>query len=204
MTKRAIARRGDRTTHGGMVLAGDPTFIVLGKEVARVGDPVSCPRCKCVTQIVTGSPTAFDGTMVARHDDLTACGAKLIASQFTDVVDDGTEPETGAVSQDLLSESAGTSNSLAEAASSEQEEASQSNESFPRRIRFQAIDPISGQPMPKRPYVLTRENGVQHGGLTDSGGYTEPIDTDEPERIAVHFMFANPDGRTIDKEELLP
>jgi uncharacterized Zn-binding protein involved in type VI secretion len=59
MARRPFVRVGDRTTHGGVVLTGDPTFSIHGKQAARVGDEVSCPRCKRVSKIVTGAPTAF-------------------------------------------------------------------------------------------------------------------------------------------------
>ncbi|MCT8349735.1 PAAR domain-containing protein, partial [Photorhabdus temperata] len=40
-----IIRQGDKTSHGGAVLAGDDSFQILGKGVARINDPVSCPKC---------------------------------------------------------------------------------------------------------------------------------------------------------------
>ncbi|MCP3655437.1 PAAR domain-containing protein [Herbaspirillum sp.] len=70
---------GDRTSHGGVVLTGDQTWLIDGAAVARIGDKVSCPRCKRIATIVTskdptfvsnGQPAAFDG-------DITDCGATL-------------------------------------------------------------------------------------------------------------------------------
>ncbi len=50
-----------------------------GKQIARVGDRVSCHR-KC--RIATGDPAfIIDGKAVARHGDKVSCGATLIASQ---------------------------------------------------------------------------------------------------------------------------
>jgi uncharacterized Zn-binding protein involved in type VI secretion len=40
---KGIVRIGDKTTHGGMVLAGSGTMIFHGIGVARLNDPVSCP-----------------------------------------------------------------------------------------------------------------------------------------------------------------
>ena len=203
MAKRAIIRRGDRTTHGGTVLTGDPTFILAGREVARVGDSVSCPQCKRASKIITGAPTMFSGQLVARHDDVTDCGARLIASQATDTCEDGSE---GAGTSATLSNmpparvaADGADDIAASAAMT-----SASDDDTPRSVRFQAVDPTTGQPLPKRPYVLTCEDGSQHGGLTDAEGYTKTIDASAPEHVAVHFMFADPDGQTIDREELLP
>lgn len=79
---RPVIRVGDKTSHGGEVLSGSPNFIVDGKQVARMGDQVSCPQCKAPTVIGSASPTYItDGKGTARDGDTTACGATLIASQ---------------------------------------------------------------------------------------------------------------------------
>lgn len=72
---------GDTTSHGGSVLAGDSIFQADGKPVARIGDPVVCPKCKGVFPIISGSPNLIgsNGNMVARQGDSTACGAILVA-----------------------------------------------------------------------------------------------------------------------------
>jgi uncharacterized Zn-binding protein involved in type VI secretion len=75
---------GDRTSHGGTVVEASSSTDTHGKRIARVGDKVTCPRKGHgrVTTIATGDPTMLiDGKPAARHGDLTACGATLIASQ---------------------------------------------------------------------------------------------------------------------------
>ncbi|MBX3680883.1 PAAR domain-containing protein [Cognatazoarcus halotolerans] len=75
---------GDRTSHGGTVISASPTSDCNGRGIARVGDKVSCPKKGHgrVTVIASGDPSALiDGQPAARHGDLTACGAMLIASQ---------------------------------------------------------------------------------------------------------------------------
>ena len=74
---------GDKTDHGGQVVAASPTTTVNGIPVARVGDAVTCPILgHWSTVIATGDPNMLvDGIPVARHGDKTACGATLIASQ---------------------------------------------------------------------------------------------------------------------------
>lgn len=75
---------GDRTSHDGVVVGGAGTVTIQGKQVARVGDAVTCPNCRCTTSIATGDNTTIVmGKPVARHGDKTACGATLIASQST-------------------------------------------------------------------------------------------------------------------------
>ncbi|WP_302070436.1 PAAR domain-containing protein [Fulvimonas sp. R45] len=73
---------GDKTSHGGTVVGGTTTSTTHGKQIARVGDPVTCPQCGHATTIATGDDTMIVmGRAVARHGDKTACGATLIASQ---------------------------------------------------------------------------------------------------------------------------
>ena len=72
---------GDKTSHGGVVVSGATTATTHGKQVARIGDKVSCPKCGGTT-IATGDSTMIVmGQPVARHGDKTACGATLIAGQ---------------------------------------------------------------------------------------------------------------------------
>jgi uncharacterized Zn-binding protein involved in type VI secretion len=81
---RPIILVGDKTDHGGTVISGAPTSDVDGRQIARVGDQVTCPKKGHggTTTIVSGDPTCvIDGAPVARHGDKTACGATLIASQ---------------------------------------------------------------------------------------------------------------------------
>jgi|GEM_PF-1835542 len=77
---------GDKTDHGGVVIQGSSASDAAGKQIARVGDKVTCPRRGHgdTTVIVSGDPTCIiDGQPAARHGDKTACGATLIASQST-------------------------------------------------------------------------------------------------------------------------
>jgi uncharacterized Zn-binding protein involved in type VI secretion len=75
---------GDKTDHGGVVIEGAPTTDTAGRQIARVGDKVTCPKKGHgrTTVIVSGDPTCIiDGQPAARHGDKTSCGAVLIASQ---------------------------------------------------------------------------------------------------------------------------
>lgn len=75
---------GDRTDHGGVVVAGSPHSDADGKAIARIGDKVTCPKKGHggETVIATGDPTCvIDGQPAARHGDKTACGATLLSSQ---------------------------------------------------------------------------------------------------------------------------
>jgi len=187
MAKRALIRKGDHNTHGGTVLAGDPTFLIGGRELARVGDPVSCPQCRGTHVIVTGAPDVMSGQTVARHDDVTDCGAKLIASQHTATWSD--ESGGGSTAADNDPRSSPPEEQVEDAADVGE-------------IRFQAMYPATGEPAAKCVYLVTREDGTQHGGVTDPNGFTAVIRSARPERVAVHFQFTAPDGKAIEREDL--
>lgn len=83
-----IIRMGDPTSHGGKVLEGSMTDICHGKPISFIGHKVSCPECKGTFPIVEGvQTTTFYGQGVAVAGMKTACGATLIATQFTDTVE---------------------------------------------------------------------------------------------------------------------
>ena len=73
---------GDKTSHGGIVISGDMTWLIYDKPVARVGDLTVCPKCKGTFPISQGADDLSGfGQEVARDGDKTACGAVLIATQ---------------------------------------------------------------------------------------------------------------------------
>jgi uncharacterized Zn-binding protein involved in type VI secretion len=85
-----IIRQGDPTDHGGTVLEGSLTDICHGKPISYMGHMVQCPKCKGSFPIIEGVlTTTFYGKGVAVAGMKTACGATLIATQFTDIVDTG-------------------------------------------------------------------------------------------------------------------
>lgn len=78
----AVIKVGDTTTHGGTVLIGIDALHYGPVAVAGLGDLVFCPRCKGEFPIVEGSDfLMYEGKKIALEGMLTACGARLIASQ---------------------------------------------------------------------------------------------------------------------------
>lgn len=115
-----IIRQGDPTTHGGVVLEGSMTDICHGKPIAYIGHKVQCPKCNGAFPIVEGvMTTTFFGRGVAVAGMKTACGASLIATQFTDVVEwaGGGAPAGVAASQEQALEAKGGQHALAGASS---------------------------------------------------------------------------------------
>ena len=77
---RPIIVFNDPTSDGGRVVEGSPSTFINGLAIARVGDRVSCPHGECT--IGSGDETLLDDDRaVARDGDLTACGARLVATQ---------------------------------------------------------------------------------------------------------------------------
>ncbi|BBF85195.1 hypothetical protein DLM_1576 [Aquitalea magnusonii] len=77
-----VIRLGDPTDHGGNVVSAAASTTLFGKQVACLGDAVSCPQqghgnCTIVegdgSWLVGGKPVALEG-----HK--TSCGAVLIST----------------------------------------------------------------------------------------------------------------------------
>ncbi len=85
-----IIRKGDPTSHGGTVLEGSLTDICHGQPISYIGHKVYCPKCRgdfpIVESVVT---TTFYGKGVAIAGMKTSCGASLLPTQFTDIVEYG-------------------------------------------------------------------------------------------------------------------
>ena len=55
MAQLSVIRKGDRTSHGGVVVTGDETVMIFGQPMARLGDRVTCPKCSGTHTIVEGA-----------------------------------------------------------------------------------------------------------------------------------------------------
>lgn len=84
----SIALLGDQSDHGGTIITGDPTATVNGMPIARVGDLHACPLYWGVvphgtTPIIPAgcltSRALINGRPNALNNDLTGCGAKILA-----------------------------------------------------------------------------------------------------------------------------
>lgn len=72
-----VARYGDASDHGGVIIGGSPVSSADGRPIARVGDPHSCP-IHGVTPMVSGSAIDWtDGRPTCRIGDAAACGARI-------------------------------------------------------------------------------------------------------------------------------
>nr|WP_246490815.1 PAAR domain-containing protein [Chitinivorax tropicus] len=161
---------GDRTSHGGVVITGDPTWTIDGQPIARVGDKVTCPRCKVVSTIISSrfpSVTGF-GRPVAYDQDMTACGAVLY-SRHNDHTGWGTDDDEG----DDVNVTAAPIEEYA-----------------PKQaLRFQEHfilhDNITGKPLTGVPYTIRTGEGRAFTGETDEQGRTDVVWTDSPLPVEV-------------------
>ncbi|MDT4825694.1 PAAR domain-containing protein [Achromobacter agilis] len=81
MAQLSVIRKGDRTSHGGVVVTGDETVMIFGQPMARLGDRVTCPKCNGTHTIVEGAAGVSSDRRTALEGMKTSCGATLIASQ---------------------------------------------------------------------------------------------------------------------------
>jgi len=163
---------GDRTSHGGVVISGDPTRTIDGQPVARVGDKATCPRCKRTSTIVSsrfqtvidlGKPMAFD-------QDVTDCGA-LLYSRLNGYA--GWGDESGEESGD---QHASVASDIAE--------------HIPKKSpRFQEHFVLrnneTGELLAGVPYTIKTNEGNVYRGETDAEGRTDVVWTDSPLPVEV-------------------
>ena len=85
MAQQAVARLGDTSDHGGVIISAGSKYRCDGILVARVGDLHSCPiPGHGVTAISTGSgKVKSEGQFVAAVTSVVGCGATIITGSPT-------------------------------------------------------------------------------------------------------------------------
>jgi uncharacterized Zn-binding protein involved in type VI secretion len=79
--RRGVIRLNDKTDHGGQVIAASSGTVVMGQPAALADDMTFCPKCQGNFPIKRdGEGAKQEGRSYAYHDDITACGARLISS----------------------------------------------------------------------------------------------------------------------------
>jgi uncharacterized Zn-binding protein involved in type VI secretion len=165
-----IIRLGDSTSHGGTVLEGSLFDICMGKPIAFVGHKVLCPKCKGVFPIVEGAPTtSFYGKGVALGGMHTACGAVLIASQFTDIVEcgGGGSPANRTAKSSTPAEARSTGSPNMDVGSTNSKTAGKRFDD-----KFVLQDAETGEPIRYAEYAIRRGSGEIEHGTTDADGRT--------------------------------
>ena len=85
MTNPAVAVVGSITSHGGVILTGNPIFPCAGSPIATIGSLHSCPvKGHGVNIVVTGSGLVRAANVpVATIGSLCSCGAIIISGPPT-------------------------------------------------------------------------------------------------------------------------
>jgi uncharacterized Zn-binding protein involved in type VI secretion len=177
-----IIRKGDPTNHGGVVLEGSLTDICMGKPIAYIGHKVKCPQCKGTYPIIEGVlTTTLYGKGVAVAGMKTACGAVLVATQFTDTVEwssgaAGAAPEAAAASAAPAALAAGK----AATATSEAPAAKVFDEQY-------TFEDENKQALYDMPYTVKLPSGEFFHGVTDLEGRTKRFATDGAQQLEVYL-----------------
>jgi uncharacterized Zn-binding protein involved in type VI secretion len=170
--------KGDRTSHGGHVVECTSHRSIDGLLVARVGDPVWCPRCNRMTKIATSRfPQVKDNGVPSAFDlDVTDCGAQLYSRHNN---------HAGYGSPDAVASTAATARTAAKTPRS-RGDAGNVQEHFVLR-RDGSDEGLAGTK-----YTLSTADGRVIDGETDEQGRTGVVWTDGPEETQLVL------GRTDD------
>lgn len=86
----AVARIGDRGSHGGKIITGANNVLVNGVPIARAGDIYKCADSTHSRNIIVGIPANSSalGRQAARVGMKTACGATIITGSPNVVIGD--------------------------------------------------------------------------------------------------------------------
>ena len=191
MTKPIIVF-GDKTTHGGTVISSSMVSDTNGKGWARVGDMVSCPRCKGVFPISQGDQSLIDeGKAVAYHGCKTACGATLISSQVVTSTKTSTgsapKPESTPAMQSLA-QSFGLIGPTLLGAYQDEAIVNVVSDNPKFRGRFRVVDATTGAPIRNQAVRLRSTGGQYVTGNTDADGYTQWVERDAQESLAFDLI----------------
>lgn len=176
---------GDKTSHGGTVIGCSSSSDTMGKGWARVGDMVSCPRCKGVFPISQGDASLTDdGRAVAYHGCKVACGATLISSQMLTFTEPSGGAGQGAAGGGALAKGFGRVGA-ATVAGFQDEVLDGERQRF--RGRFQILDLGTGEPVVGESVRVRSTGGRDLTGTTDADGFTQWVEHDRNEALALHL-----------------
>lgn len=162
---------GDRTSHGGTVIACSTNRYINGVRVARLGDLVMCPRCKRATKIITSRfPQCKDDGIPAAFDmDMTDCGAHIY-SRHNGHAGYGDNADPGAPA--------------AKASPKARSNPPASDDAPGVQEHFVLRDSESGEGFIEMEYTLDIADGRTIEGETDEQGRTNVVWTHSPDTIS--------------------
>lgn len=179
-----IIRMGDPTSHGGRVIEGSAADICHGKPISSIGHQTYCPRCKGNFPIIEGvGTTTFYGRGVALAGMKTACGAILMATQFTDTVEYGGNGNNVRTDEQTQKSAA----NMAPDAGPAQPKPAPNAPGFD--LFFHAKDERTGNDVGNTPYRITLDDGQTFEGVTSADGLTEKIASDRPRFATIEIPY---------------
>lgn len=181
----AVIVLGDKTDHGGTVIGGATAAQTHGKQIARVGDMVSCPRCRGIFPIIQGDPSLiFYGAPTAYHGCKVACGATLISSQTSMTTAPSGGGGGGGDADGAILRFGSVGAGLA--AACENEPADGNDQRY--HGRFQLINQSTGQPVGGQNVRVRSSDGQCLTGTTDAQGYTQWVWCDRAETLTFELV----------------
>lgn len=156
---------GDKTSHGGVVISGSLTSTWSDAKIpiVRMGDKVTCPKCKPhIFEVAEGLPTYTDTNAnlpIAVDGHKTTCGAILIAESAS-------------------------ANTIASALAIANLDKHRYDE------LIQALDKSTGLPLSGITYFIERTDGVTFFGETDQDGKCPRITSESSQELKVWFGLA--------------
>ncbi len=172
----AAIRLGDRTSHGGVVMEGFMDDTDDGVPLCGLGHIVSCPRHPGLQRIAEGEASfTIMGVPLALEGMLTTCGAVLIASSQSFIVEEQSRigiASTPGFSQDNVS---GSWQRQAVAGWP----ADDSLHDEQTRLSSPAVDGI--------PYYIETTDGRSFSGRADASGQLPRVFTAEAEDYRVYW-----------------
>lgn len=180
MGMRAVICKDDPTSHGGVVLEGNPKASANGRLIAQKGHMTHCPKCKGDFPIVEGlDGHTFGGIGTAIEGMKTACGATLIATTTKGFM---------MIDDELMKKGAGASAAARAAPAPAATAATPPTQAAaPNAGCFRAIDQDTGKPIPDMRYRIELPDGSSRRGVTNADGYTERVSGHDPATVKLHW-----------------
>ncbi len=136
--------------------------------------------------------TSFYGMGVALAGMKTACGATLIATQFTDTVEYG----GGAAPRTVSPSVSATPTALAAALGGTTAMPPMGDAHHDRKydLAFRVQDESTGKALAYTRYRITLDDGTELIGTTDAGGMTEKACSDHPQNATIEVPYYDHDS----------
>lgn len=179
-----VIRLGDPTSHGGTVVSATSHLEMFGKQVARLGDKVTCPiPGHGVCTIAEGDPLwSIDGIPVALEGHKTTCGASLISTlpNVQRSYEGMGRASTGGGMASGVAAGASTATSIAASEAADPSQASEYDEQAHLNVAGNTV--LAGLP-----YYIETSDGRKFTGRADERGLLPRIDTPDEEEYIVYW-----------------